>query len=89
MACFDSVGVSEWEDNFIVNKLVDVDGVEGITALTLGMPYIPHEQSENRLGCNFRATLQSRLAYFDTFPLSPNCNIVQFIEVDQPFMKLL
>ena len=70
MACFDSVGVSEWENNFIVNKLVDVDGVEGITALTLGMPYIPHEQSENRLGCNFRSILKSRLSYFQIFLLN-------------------
>ena len=60
LASFDSLGVSEWENNFIVNKLVDVDGVEGITALTLGMPYIPHEQSENRQGCNF-------MSYFWTY----------------------
>ena len=52
LATFDCTGVGEWENNFVVNKLVEVESItEGITSLTLGMPYIPHEQSENRLAC--------------------------------------
>ena len=49
LATFDALGVVEWENNFIVNKLAEVEGTEGISSLTLGMPYIPHECSENRL----------------------------------------
>jgi WD40 repeat protein len=45
---FDGEGVTCWENNFIYNKLMNV-GEEAVSSIVTGLPFLPHEESENRL----------------------------------------
>ena len=48
LICFDQTKITQWENNFIYNKLIDV-GDEAISSITVGLPFLPHEESENRI----------------------------------------
>ena len=48
LVLFDQTKITQWENNFIYNKLIEC-GDEAISSIAVGLPFLPHEESENRI----------------------------------------